>query len=208
LADSLRRDELALKAALRNAVFWCLLIALTLYSIMFTVFIFHVYPILQEKGLSTDSVVKILMVLGPMQFVGRILLAYVAHQTPMRWVGSVMACFFPLVFAALTLLTTHELGWYAALIAIYGLSNGIFTIVRGLVVPEMLTRHAYGAINGLLTIPTMLARALGPAVAAQIWMIDHSYQPVLITVCCTSVLFAGAFWTASWLSRPKSLQSL
>jgi predicted MFS family arabinose efflux permease len=198
------RDQMAVKAALKNSVFWCLLTALTLYSIMFTVFIFHAYPILQEKGLSADEVVKILMVLGPMQFVGRVLIAYVANNAPMRWVGSVMACFFPFVFAALALLSTHNVIWYAALIALYGLSNGIFTIVRGLVVPEMLTRHAYGAINGLLTIPTMLARALGPAAAAAIWMIQKSYEPVLIVVCFTSILFALAFWSASWLSRSKT----
>jgi len=202
--DNKVRDQTAVKAALKNSVFWCLLLALTLYSIMFTVFIFHAYPILQEKGLSTEDVVKILMVLGPMQFIGRILIAYVANNAPMRLVGSVMACFFPFVFAALALLSTHNVWWYAALIAMYGLSNGIFTIVRGLVVPEMLTRYAYGAINGLLTIPTMLARALGPAAAAAIWMIHESYQPVLTAVCSTSILFAVAFWSASWLSRSKS----
>ena len=61
------RDRVAVNNALKNPVFWWLLVALTLYSIMFTVFIFHAYPILQEKGLSTDDVVKVLMVLGPMQ---------------------------------------------------------------------------------------------------------------------------------------------
>ena len=197
------RDRVAVNNALKNPVFWWLLVALTLYSIMFTVIIFHAYPILQEKGLSTDDVVKVLMVLGPMQFIGRILIAFVTKNAPMRWVGSVMACVFPLVFASLAMMRTNNVGWFAVIIACYGLSNGIFTIVRGLVVPEMLTRHAYGAINGLLTIPTMLARALGPAAAAAIWMIHQSYQPVLIAVCGTSVLFAVSFWSASWLSRSK-----
>jgi len=195
------RDRAVVKETLKNPVFWLLLFSLTLYSIMFTVFIFHAYPILQEKGLSTADVVWVLMVLGPMQFIGRVLIAYTANNVPMRVVGSIVSCVFPFVFGCLAIMATKNMWWFTLLIACYGLCNGIFTIVRGLVVPEMLSPHAYGSINGLLTIPTMLARAIGPAVAASIWMIDGSYQPVLFSVCLVSILFTCSFWMASHLSR-------
>jgi predicted MFS family arabinose efflux permease len=198
------RDRAVVNETLKNSVFWLLLLALTLYSIMFTVFIFHAYPILQEKGLSTNDVVRVLMVLGPMQFFGRVLIAYMANNVPMRVVGSVVACAFPFVFGCLAFVITKNIWWFTALIACYGLCNGIFTIVRGLVVPEMLSPHAYGSINGLLTIPTMLARAIGPAVAASIWMINGSYQPVLFGVCLVAILFTCSFWMASRLSRSTS----
>jgi predicted MFS family arabinose efflux permease len=197
------RDRAVVKETLKNSVFWLLLLALTLYSIMFTVFIFHAYPILQEKGLSTSDVVKVLMVLGPMQFIGRVLIAYLANNVPMRVVGSVVACAFPFVFGCLAFMSTKNIWWLTVLIACYGLCNGIFTIVRGLVVPEMLSPHAYGSINGLLTIPTMLARAIGPVVAASIWMINGSYQPVLLSVCLVSVLFTCSFWMACHLGGSR-----
>jgi hypothetical protein len=41
----------------------------------------------------------------------------------------------------------------AAIAAFYGGANGIITIVRGLMVPEMISRDAYGAINGALLAP-------------------------------------------------------
>ena len=198
------RDRAVVNETLKNSVFWLLLLALTLYSIMFTVFIFHAYPIFQERGLSTNDVVRVLMVLGPMQFFGRVLIAYMANNVPMRVVGSVVACAFPFVFGCLAFVITKNIWWFTALIACYGLCNGIFTIVRGLVVPEMLSPHAYGSINGLLTIPTMLARAIGPAVAASIWMINGSYQPVLFGVCLVAILFTCSFWMASRLSRSTS----
>lgn len=45
---------------------------------------------------------------------------------------------------------------------IHGMANGVMTIVRGLAVPEMLTREAYGALNGVLALPGTVAKALAP----------------------------------------------
>jgi predicted MFS family arabinose efflux permease len=194
------RDKAVVKQALKGSVFWLLLLALTLYSVMFTVFIFHAYPILQEEGLSTHDVVLALTVLGPAQVAGRIVIAYFASQAPMRLLGSIVACVFPFIFGALAAIDKPGFWLVAGLVACYGGANGIFTIVRSMVVPEMLSRHAYGALNGLLTIPTMIARAVGPFAAASIWMLQQSYQIVLIFVCITAILFALAFWAASWVS--------
>ena len=202
--DNKARDHAVVKAALKNSIFWLLLLALTLYSIMFSVFIFHAYPILQEKGLSTADVVNALIVLGPAQVLGRILIAYFAPRAPMRLLGSVVACVFPFVFGILASIELPAFWFVALLIGGYGLANGIFTIVRSLVVPEMLSRHAYGALNGLLTIPTMVARAVGPVAAAGLWMLGESYQIVLMAVCGTAILFALAFWAASWVSRARA----
>jgi predicted MFS family arabinose efflux permease len=201
--DNKARDHAVVKAALKNSIFWLLLLALTLYSIMFTVFIFHAYPILQEKGLSTADVVQALVVLGPAQVLGRVLVAYFAPRASMRLLGSVVACVFPFVFGVLESIELPAFWLVAVLIGCYGLANGIFTIVRGLVVPEMLSRHAYGALNGLLTIPTMIARAVGPVAAASLWMLSQSYHVVLVAVCGTAILFALAFWAASWVSRMR-----
>ena len=49
----------------------------------------------------------------------------------------------------------------AAFATLYGAANGILTIVRGIAVPEMLTREAYGAVNGALAASSTLS---GPSV--------------------------------------------
>ena len=69
--------------------------------------------------------------------------------------------------------------------------------------PEMVSRQAYGAINGLITIPMMIARAVGPGVAASLWMLHQSYQDVLMLVILVSLTFAIAFWSAAWISRTR-----
>ena len=121
----------------------------------------------------------------------------------MRLLGSLIACVFPFIFGTLAGIERPAFWLVALLITCYGLANGIFTIVRSLLVPELLSRHAYGALNGLLTVPTMIARAVGPLAAASLWMINKSYQVVLVSVCLTAILFACAFWSASWVSRNK-----
>ena len=77
------------------------------------------------------------------------------------------------------------------------------TIVRGLVVPEMLTRDAYGAINGALALPTMLAKAFAPLGAAMLWAASGSYVSVLIALVAGSVLLVVAFWLAAILAARR-----
>ena len=81
----------------------------------------------------------------------------------------------------------------ALIVATYGAANGIMTIVRGLVVPEMLTRDAYGAINGALTVPTIVAKAAAPFGAALLWAASGSYVSVLIAMLGGSLLLLLRF---------------
>jgi hypothetical protein len=74
------------------------------------------------------------------------------------------------------------------------------TIVRGLVVPEMLTRDAYGAISGALALPMMVAKACAPFGAAMVWAASGSYVSVLLALVAGSVLLVVAFWLAAILA--------
>jgi MFS family permease len=86
---------------------------------------------------------------------------------------------------------------------LYGAANGVMTIVRGLAVPEMLTHEAYGAINGVLAAPGLVARALAPAGAALLWSATHSYDAVLIAAIIGAALAAVSFWFAVAITRGK-----
>src|SRR5690606_34228800 len=146
-------DKEEVRAAFHKPVFWLLMVALTAYAGAFTAFTFHMYPLLLEGGLSTSNVVWAIATIGPAQVAGRILISIFGSGTSMRRIGTFVVAVFPLVFIVLALGPSSM--WVITTVCIvYGASNGIFTIVRGLVVPEMLSRRAYGAINGLLTFPS------------------------------------------------------
>jgi hypothetical protein len=184
--------------ALKSPIFWALAIALTAYWIVFSAFIFHAYPLLLERGFDTQTVVFAMAVIGPAQVVGRIAIWVFASGVQIRVIGSLVVLAFPLVFLGL-MVTPPVFPAVALIVATYGAANGIMTIVRGLVVPEMLTRDAYGAINGALAVPTIVAKAAAPFGAALLWAASGSYVSVLIAMLGGSLLLVVAFWASAFL---------
>ncbi|MDF2620682.1 MAG: major facilitator superfamily 1, partial [Xanthobacteraceae bacterium] len=149
----------------------------------------------------TASVVSAIALIGPAQVAGRVAVSVLAPRVPVRVVGSVIVAIFPVAFLALEFMPPH-FEWVALFALALGVANGLVTIVRGLVVPELLTRRAYGAVNGALAMPAMISRALAPVGLAVLWTAAGSYDPVLVTVIVFSVVFAAGFWCAALMARP------
>ena len=196
------KDSSSIKWALRSPVFWALAIAFTAYVPLFA-FTFHLYPLLLERGLSTGTVVAAMMLIGPAQVVARVAIWMFASHASIRAIGSIVVMAFPLAPLALEILPVSFV-LVSAVCILYGAGNGIMTIVRGLAVPEMLTREAYGAINGALAAPGMLARALAPVGAAALWAAAGSYDAVLWAIIGSSVVTVASFWSAAVLSRRRA----
>jgi predicted MFS family arabinose efflux permease len=186
--------------ALGTPVFWALAVAFTAYVATFTAFTFHLYPLLLERGFDTGMVVTAMMLIGPAQVAGRIAIWVFASHASIRAIGSVIVIAFPLAPLALEILPPG-FALIAAVCIIYGAGNGIMTIVRGMAVPEMLTRDAYGAINGALAAPGMVARALAPVGAAMLWTATGSYEAVVWAIIGSSVVTVVSFWAAATCSR-------
>lgn len=88
----------------------------------------------------------VLTVIGPAQVVGRILIRAFAAEAPVRSVGSaVIVVVFPLALIGFAF-APPEVLVIASVAAFYGAANGMITIVRGMAVPEMVTRDGSGAI--------------------------------------------------------------
>lgn len=206
-AASLPQNDHALREALRSPVFWMLALAFTAHAGAFTAFTFHLYALLLESGFSTQDIVLAMAVIGPAQVTGRIAMSLFARGASIRRIGSIVVLGFPIAFAVLALAPT-ELAVVAAVAALYGASNGILTIVRGLAVPEMITTHGYGAINGAMNTPATIAKALAPLAAAALWSTTQSYAPVLIAIMAGSLILAFGFWAAAWVSTRRQGGSL
>lgn len=187
--------------ALGQPVFWGLAVAFAAYYFTHSALIFHLYPLLLERGYDTATTVAALAIVGPAQVAGRIAIWAFASNATIRAIGMATVLLFP---AGIALLFFGQLGFLApALFAvIYGAANGVFTIVRGTAIPEMLTRQAYGAINGALAAPSTIMRAVGPFAAALLWTWGGSYTSVLAAAVAGSVLVAAAFWFAALARRP------
>ncbi|MDF2995273.1 MAG: transporter [Xanthobacteraceae bacterium] len=192
----------AVASAARQPVFWALALAFTAFTAVFSAFTFHFYPLLIEQGLDKSAIVAVIALIGPAQVAGRIGIWVFASRASVRKIGSLIVLVFPIALVLLEALAPSMM--VAGLVAVlYGAANGIMTIVRGLAVPEMLTRDAYGAVNGALAAPAMFARAIAPVGAAMLWAMIGSYDAVLRAAIAGSLVLVIGFWTAAILSRAK-----
>lgn len=184
--------------AVRQPAFWALAISFTLYYGTFSALTLHLYPLLVERALPIESVVLVMALIGPAQVLGRVLLWKGAGAVPVRWIGvgtlvtlgaSVAILRFAEGFAAAV--------WFALL---YGLAAGVMTIVRGLAIPELLSRESYGELNGMLVTPGMAARAAAPITAAWLWSVGQ-YALMLDVVLATTALMTLSFAWAGWARK-------
>jgi len=189
------RNGSVVRWALRQSTFWALAIAITLFFGALSGLTYHWYPLLLERGFDTAGVVAGMAIIGPAQVAGRIAIWVLARQRPIKAIGRGVVIVFPLVLLFL-LLSPAKFALLAAFAAIYGAANGIMTIVRGLALREMLTAESYGTLNGLLSVPATIAKALAPFGAAWLWAASGSYDSVLIAGILCSSLVAASFWMA------------
>ncbi len=192
-----RTSRDAVRWALRQPIFWGLLISFTVYYGTFSAMTYHLYPLLLERGFDTTTVVAGIAIIGPAQVAGRIALWVFGRGRSIRAIGGATVLTFPI--GLLLLFLPADFAALALFGVIYGAANGVMTIVRGIAVPEMLTRDAYGAINGLLVAPGTAARALGPVIGALLWSLGGSYHLFLVVAIGGSVVVALSFAVAATL---------
>jgi hypothetical protein len=61
---------------------------------------------------------------------------------------------------------------------LYGAANGMMTIVRGVAIQELLWTQGYGALSGMLSLPSNIAKGLAPIAVAGAWGLTMAYGPV------------------------------
>ena len=190
------------RRAFGNPVFWLLAVAFTAYFASMTAFIFHLYPLLKERLFDEITIGMIIMVIGPAQVAGRFFIMMLASKSSARRLGSIAVALFPLAMAVIWAgPPLFAVMLFAA--ALYGAVNGIMTIVRGLAIPEMVSPHAYGALNGILAMPTIIAKALAPLLAAWLWSLQSNYTLPMLAIVIGSLVMAMAFWWAASM-RPET----
>jgi hypothetical protein len=78
-------------------------------------------------------------------------------------------------------------------VILYGASNGIMTIARGLIPAEVFGLEPYGAVNGALSAPVLASRAAGTIVASLVSSATGGYDAVVLTLIAIAVLSVLAF---------------
>ena len=194
----LKKSPLA--AAVRVPAFWGLVVAFAGYGLAFSAMSFHLIPLLDDRGVPIAVVMAIIALIGPMQVVGRVLLmAGQRHITTIQ-LGALIYFAFPIAMTMLALGISDVYGLILFAI-IYGVANGLVTILRGMSVPEFIGPEGYGVVSGALTMPTNIMRAVGPLAASLAWSAFGGYTPVLWGLAGIMLVAALGFAAAARLSK-------
>ncbi len=194
-ASESKRPPLSVREHLRQSPFWLLALFMVLMMSVTSALPAHMIALLQESGLSPVWVISIPAAIGVIQVVGRLLLfvfeRYWDVHTANRWIPT-------LIPAGILVLLVGGLNPLASLVfvVLYGLGNGLNTIVKGTAMAQYVSRTHVGQLNGLLGVPIALARAAAPLTLGLLWSPQQGYTLALWWLLLASVLGTAALWTA------------
>jgi MFS family permease len=134
-------------------------------AVVFGAMAVHLVPVLEAAGLTAAVAVTIASLKGVAQVVGRIWDLTLARKWHPIDVGRVSVAFIPLSFGVL-MLGGASFATALAFTLLFGVSNGLVTIMRGAVPLALFGPKGYGEVLGILATPYLLLAALAPAAFA------------------------------------------
>ena len=147
-------------------------IAMALFSLIVaaSAFVFgalavHLVPILEATGMAASAAVLLASLKGVAQVVGRVWDLTLARKWHPIDVGRVSVACIPLSFIVL-MLGGADFRAALAFTLLFGVANGLVTIMRGAVPLALFGPVGYGAVLGVLATPYLLLAAIAPAVFA------------------------------------------
>lgn len=185
----------SLREAVRDPTFHLLAAAFTVNALVFSGTSVHMLAMLGAKGLSAFEAAAFGALIGPMQVLGRLLeISFGRRIAPSR-VGLIAMGLLPASLALFVL--AGSAAWSFVVFALlYGAGNGVMTIVRGTVPIELYGRAHYGAVNGAMAAPVLIAKAAGPLVAAVAWTLLGDYDAVALLLALLAMTSLGFFTVA------------
>ena len=189
-------------AALRERAFWMLVVTFCTWSLAFGSLTFHLLPLLAERGISDAMGIALLAAVGPLQIAGRIGLMLYRGTMPARLLGRSLTA--ALVAAILLLYVAGANIWMiAAGVALYGIANGMVTILRGIAVAHYLGVAGFGRKSGMISAINGFALALAPYAAGLLWT-GGGYALVLAGLAGAASVGALAFWSLPAAGRTRA----
>ncbi len=157
-------DHATLHQAMRGRPFWLLTATFTLYAFALSTIWAHLMPAFEFKGLTQTEAVAVMVWFGPAQVLGRFAFLWLGRPMSHRVLGLIVLGLFPL---ALTVFVLGKQNLVLVGFAIlFGVANGLITIVRSNIVPDFYGHEHVGRISGAMSGIALCTRAAAPFLTA------------------------------------------
>ena len=155
----------------------------------------HMISLLRESGLAEVWVIAIPASIGAIQVVGRLLLFFFEHHFDLHLANRLIPWLIPLGLLALLMGAGYP-GAAVLFVVLYGLGNGMMTIVKGTAIAQYVNREHVASLNGALGLPSALARAIAPLLLGVLWTQQAGYRWGLVVLVVAAIVAALALWGA------------
>ena len=183
--------DATLHEALHQRAFWLLIATFTLYAFVAAALWAHLMPAFAAKGLGEAQSLAVVVWFGPAQVVGRVAYLGVGRWLSPRALGLWVLAGLPLSLAIFAL--AHRTFALLVFALLFGLVNGLVTIVRGNVVPDYFGRRHVGRISGAMNAVALSARAIAPVATAWLLLVLPGYRELWLLLAAVGAAAVVAF---------------
>ena len=188
-------DTPTLMRLVRQPTFWQLAVFVVLLMGVTSALPAHMVSLLREAGMTESWAIAVPASIGVLQVVGRLGLYLTEHRVNVHAANRWVTWLIPLGFLTLLIGAGHG-GWGVLFVVVYGVGNGMLTIVKGTVMAQYVSREHMGSLNGLLGLPMALARAAAPWLMGLLWTAEAGYTAGLWLMFAASLVGVAALWSA------------
>lgn len=158
------QDQATLRQAMQGRTFWLLTATFTLYTFALSTIWAHLMPAFESRGLSQAEAVAVMVWFGPAQVVGRFAFLWLGRSLNHRALGLMVLALFPM--ALVLFAVGRQPTVLVAFAVLFGVANGLITIVRSNIVPDFYGREHVGRISGAMSGIALCTRAAAPFLTA------------------------------------------
>ena len=167
-----------LATLLRTPAFLLVACFLVLMTAVVSALPAHMISLLRENGLSEAWVIAIPASIGAFQVLGRLLLYFFEHHFDLHLANRLIPALIPLGLLALLaapLAGSAQTAVVVVFVVLFGMGNGMLTIVKGTAVAQYVSREHVATLNGALGVPLALSRAAAPLALGWMWSASAGY---------------------------------
>ena len=180
----------------RSPRFFLIGIFLTLMMAITVAMPAHMVSLLREQGMSEAWAIALPASIGVVQVAGRLLMYFFEHQLDVHRANRLILLLLPLsllVLLAAPLLSGWQLEVMLLFVLLWGMGNGMLTIVKGTAMALYVSQAHVASLNGALGLPLALSRAAAPLLLGLLWSPAGGYSTGIVTLLLGSLLGLGAF---------------
>ncbi len=172
----------------------------------------HMVTLLRESGMGEHWAIAVPAATGVAQVSGRLVLYFFERHFHVHLANRIIPCLMPLALASLLIALAsgassvegfHHIAQplVCLFVLLWGIGNGMLTIVKGTAVAQYVSRAHAASLNGALGLPLALSRAAAPLGLGWLWSAGAGYRNGLWVLMLMGVIGVVALWMAQGQKR-------